>query len=60
MKIKIDVTDDNLSKTHEKTESIAFEDGFWFKDLEGNPMWIQNVKVTTWTAKINKNNNENI
>lgn len=40
-----------LQQTHDKT--ITKSKGFWFKDLKGNPMWIE-PNITKWTPKTTK------
>lgn len=53
--IILDVSEESLSKTHNK--SVKIEPGFPFHDLNGKPMLIEKIHVTTWTPKI-KNNDD--
>jgi hypothetical protein len=46
----LDLSDENLTKTHNKEETV-WKAGFWFHDLQGNPLWIENVPIITWKPK---------
>jgi hypothetical protein len=45
----LDFSDENLSKTHEKHETL--EKGFMFHDLNGKPMMMKDFKVIRWIPK---------
>lgn len=48
----LDLSDEAMSHTHYKIETPI--PGHWFKDLDGNPLWINPSIMITWKAKSDK------